>query len=123
MPRILIFEPRRHCNECRRMLEDEGYDLVICQDRFELFDALAEHPANAVVYVLGKLSLDLDLLALVRRVAPSLPVIVLGGPAGLGTRRSMQDLRPTYYGVFPLDHAELRDAVRGAIASRGRDTP
>ena len=50
--------------------------------------------------------------------------ILLGGPADLEVRRTVQELRPTYYAVFPLDPSELRDAVAGALAHyNGRNRP
>ena len=76
---------------------------MVCSDREALFDALTERRPDCLVYVLDDLMLDLGLLAVLRRVAPRLPFIVLGGASGLEARRSVQDLKPTYYGMFPLD--------------------
>jgi hypothetical protein len=70
--------------------------------------------------VLGELDVDLGTLWALRRVAPTLPIILLGGPAGLEARRSVQELKPTYYGVFPLEPSELADAVRGVLQHHGR---
>jgi DNA-binding NtrC family response regulator len=120
MSRILIHEPRPTCDECRRLLAGQGHDVVLCRGREALFDALAERRPAALVYVMNDLTLDLAVLALIRRVAPTLPIILLGGPAGLEARRSVQELKPTYYGVFPLDPGELGDAVSGALEHRGR---
>ena len=40
---------------------------------------------------------------------------MLGGPSGLEARRAVQDLKPVYYGVFPLEPAELSEAVSAAV--------
>ena len=98
------------------MLAGEGHEIVVCQGREALFDQLTERRPDVLVYVLGDLIVDLGVLALLRRVAPKLPIILLGGPAELEARRSVQELKPTYYGVFPLDPAELSDAVHGALS-------
>lgn len=96
---------------------------MLCAGREALFDALALRRPDLIVYVMDDLATDLGVLAAVRRLAPALPIILLGGPAGLEARRTVQELRPTYYGVFPLEPAELRDAVRGVIGRQiGRDT-
>jgi hypothetical protein len=96
--RVLIHEPRHSGDECSKLLAGEGHEIVVCQDRASLFEALAAHRPDVVVYVLGDLALDLSVLSFLRR--------------------SVQELKPTYYGVFPLEPAELSDAVNGAINHR-----
>jgi DNA-binding response OmpR family regulator len=113
--RILIHEPQATCDECKTVLAGQGHDVVVCRDREALIGALGERRPDVLVYVLGDLGIDLGVLGVVRRAAPQLPLILLGGPADLAARRSVQDLKPTYYGVFPLDPSELGDAVRGAL--------
>jgi DNA-binding response OmpR family regulator len=120
VPRILIHEPRQTQDECQTLLAELGHDLVVCRDCEALFDAMTLRRPDAIVYVLDDLVCDLAVLSLVRRVAPILPIILLGGPTDLDTRRRVQELRPTYYGVFPLEPSELRDAVRDALSDHGR---
>jgi len=114
--RILIHEPRRTRHEWCRPLIDEGHEVVLCTGREALFDALADRRPDVIVYVLGDIQLDLGVLWVVRRVAAKLPIILLSRAAGLETRRKVQDLRPTYYGVFPLEPAELTEAVHSALS-------
>jgi DNA-binding NtrC family response regulator len=116
--RILIHEPRPTSNECRSLLAGEGHDVIVCRDRESLIDAMAEERPDVLVYVLGDLEPDLGVLMVVRRAAPQLPLILLGGQADLEARRSVQELKPTYNGLFPLEPSELSDAVRGALACR-----
>lgn len=118
MSRILIHEPRQNRDECSALLANQGHGVVVCEDRESLIGALAERRADVLVYVLSDLMADLAVLTLLRRVAPTLPIILLGAPAGLEARRSVQELKPTYYGVFPLEPSELGDAVRGALDNR-----
>jgi DNA-binding response OmpR family regulator len=119
---ILIHGTQPRCRECFDLLEGEGHDVVECPDREALLDALATRRPDVLVYVLGDLSLDLGFLSLFRHFAPRLPIILLGGFAELTARRSVQEIRPTYYGVFPLEPRELCDAVRGALSNRGAST-
>lgn len=120
MSRILVYESRLGCEECRSQLEKEGREIILCRDREGLVDSLLERRPDAVVYVLGELAADLTVLSLLRRSGPTLPIIVIGGSSNLVARRSVQDLKPTYFGVLPLEPMELQDAVQGALDSRIR---
>lgn len=115
MSRILICESRRRRPDWWGSLDDEGYDTTVCAGREALFDALAAKRPDVIIYALGDLTLDLGVLWVVRRIAPTLPIILLGGPAGLEVRRSVQELKPAYFGMFPLEPAELSDAVRSVL--------
>ncbi len=118
MSRILIHEPRRTAHDWSQVLALDGHEVVICAGREALFDALALRRPDLLIYVLGDIALDLGVLWVVRRISTTLPIILLGGSADLEARRSAQELKPTYYGVFPLEPDELSDAVRGALAHR-----
>ena len=118
MSRILIHEPRPTSDECRSLLAGEGHEVIVCRDRESLIGAMAEERPDVLVYVLANLELDVGVLTVVRRAATQLPLILLGGQADLATRRSVQELKPTYNAVFPLEPCELSDAVRGALACR-----
>jgi DNA-binding response OmpR family regulator len=113
--RILIHDPRRGRHDWCRLLEQEGHDVVVCTGREALIEALAARRPHLIVYVMSDLPLDLGVLWVLRRIAATLPIILLGGPTGLEARRSVQEVKPVYYGMFPLEPAELRDAVRGAL--------
>jgi DNA-binding response OmpR family regulator len=118
--RILIHEPRRDGHDWSRLLPPGGHDVVVCTGREALFDAMTLHRPDLIIYVLGDLSLDLGVLWVVRHMSATLPIILLGGPTGIEARRSVQELRPVYFGVFPLDPAELSEAVRGALSHERR---
>ena len=115
MSRIVIHDPNRDDGEILAMLAGGWQEVITCRDCKALVAALAERPPDVLVYVIENLVEDLRLLATVRRVAPMLPIILLGGSTDLVARRSIQELKPTYYGVFPLDKSELMDAVHGAL--------
>jgi len=120
MSRILIHEPRHDRHDWLQALAAGGHDVVVCAGREALFDAMTLRRPDLIVYVLADLSLDLGVLWVVRRMAPALPIILLGGPTGLEARRSVQELKPVYFGMFPLDPAELSEAVRGALGHERR---
>ncbi|NOT33010.1 MAG: hypothetical protein HOP12_02450 [Candidatus Eisenbacteria bacterium] len=115
MSRILIFDPNEHDTNRLSLLTDKAQEVVRCRDRHALLKALSAQRPDVLVYVVQSLLDDLVLLSSLRAVAPTLPIIMIGGPTDLESRRSIQELRPTYYGVLPLEPSELRDAVRGAL--------
>jgi DNA-binding NtrC family response regulator len=115
---ILIHDPHQASERWQRLLGISGRDIVICKDRNSLVTALAGRRPDVLIYVLHELERDLDLLFEVRRVAPTLPIILLEGPGDLATRRTIQELRPTYYGISPVESDELKEAVSDAL-SRG----
>jgi hypothetical protein len=118
MSRILVFDPRDEREQCARELAHDGLDLVVCQEREALLESFSERRPDAIVYVLGEWGADRCVLSMLRRVAPNLPMILVGGPAGIDARRAVQELRPTYYAVFPLEPLELCNAIRGALDRR-----
>lgn len=122
MSRIVLHEPCSASSECRALLAGEGHEVVACASREALIGALAERRPDALVYILGDLVADLGVLTVVRRAARQLPLILLGGPANLEMRRMVQELRPTYYALLPLEPSELREAVLAAITQRNGRT-
>lgn len=118
MSRILIHDPRPIHEEWKGLLAGKGRDVVACSSRESLVTALAEGRPDVLIYVLTDVRNDFELLQALRRMAATLPIILLDGPTDLAARRSLQELKPTYYGVSPLESTELSDVVRGAL---GRD--
>jgi len=115
MSRILIHDPNDRPDECLSLPSSAKEEVITCKDHEALVGALADRRPDVLVYVIKDLAEDLQLLTLLRRVAPSLPLILVAGPTDLDSRRKIQELKPTYYGVLPLERFELIDAVRGAL--------
>ena len=44
-----------------------------------------------------------------------LPIILLDGPGDLAARRHIQDLKPIYYGVSPLETHEVMEVVHDVL--------
>jgi DNA-binding response OmpR family regulator len=118
MSQVLILEPRETPVGCQKLLTGLNHDIDVCQDRACLLETLSVRRPNLVIYVLRDLPSDLAFLSLLRRISSSLPIIVLGDDSSLEARRSVQEIRPTYFGVFPLEPSELANAVRSALSHR-----
>lgn len=119
MRRIVIHEPDPRHDGCFAPLMGQDQEVVVCRNRESLVGALTSGRPDVLVYAFDDLHGDLELLAQLRRVAPTLPIILLGGSSDLASRRAIQELKPTYYGVFPLEPSELNDAVRGVLQRVG----
>ena len=124
MSRIVVYECcPGETDHVPAMLEGEAYEVVACADGERLLEAVVERPAQVVVFELrGESHADLRLLQLFRRVAPGVPLILVANNASLEIHRLVQELRPIYYAVWPVEPAELRDAVHAALERRGSRT-
>ena len=102
--------------EVRAALDPQSFRVATCNDGSVLVENALSHRADAVVYVLRSNGpQDLAVLQLLRRFAPSLPIVVVALETSLAQQRIVQDLRPVYYTVAPVDAAEIRSAVESAL--------
>ncbi len=120
MSHILIHDPGRPGEEWQRLLVESGGEIVTCGDRTSFVNGFADTRPDVLIYVLADLERDLDLLFELRSVAPTLPIILLDGPADLAARRPIQDLKPIYYGVAPLETHEVSEVVSGVLNRAGK---
>ncbi len=123
MSRVVVHDPRHACDGRAALRSTAAHEWIVCRDRESLLSALSERRPDLLIHVLDDVGRDLEILSTLRRVAPRLPFVLLGEPASLETRRIMQDLRPTYFGVLPLDDHELSEAVEGVLGPADRRAP
>jgi DNA-binding NarL/FixJ family response regulator len=91
-----------------------------CSKHETLLEELVKDPPQVVVYCLrADWREDIRVLRLVRRIAPQMPLVILGPVSSLEIREEVQGLRPIYFGVTPVEQAELEGAVQAA-ADRSR---
>jgi hypothetical protein len=118
LSRILVHDPGVRVDGRPALLTALArHEVVRCGNREALVSALSARRPHVLVYVLDEIDRDVELLAAIREAAPRLPIILLGEPATLEARRLIQALRPTYFGVFPLEGGELEDAVNATLDS------
>jgi len=87
-----------------------------------LVDAVASGRHQAVLFSFcPERDDDLVALRLLRRLAPTFPLIIVASHASLEVRRLIQPLRPIYFAPRPVDPAELCEAVRDACVRPKRD--
>lgn len=97
-----------------------GYDARHCIDEESLMEAAFTLRPRAIVYELHhQLSVDLAILALVRRVLPRVPLIVVAGAMAEQAVQALCAVNPTVLTHDPVDRSELLDAVRLALRRSG----
>jgi DNA-binding NarL/FixJ family response regulator len=97
-------------------LAEFGYDVHHCADEESLVEAAASVRPRAIVYELQhQLSVDLAILALVRRIVPHVPLIVVACGHRDQAERGLESLHPTVLEHDPVDRGELLQAVQRAI--------
>ncbi len=115
MSRVMLF----HCQAAEeRALLGDDLNFVCCDDCEELLSEVVRHPPDVVVYEVRPRSMsDLAVLRLLRRVAPRLPLVLVGE----GTAPAWDapaELAPLYRSPLPVERRGLRRVVRRALATR-----
>jgi DNA-binding NtrC family response regulator len=108
-----------HCHAAEEhALLEEDLSFVSCDDCEEMIAEVALDPPDVVVYeVRPESAADLAVLRLLRRVAPRVPLVVVGGGASPAWDVPA-DLEPCYHSPLPVEESGLREAVHSALASR-----
>ncbi len=96
-------------------------DVLDCPAVESLIEEVVRHRPEVVVYELrADRQADLAVLHLLKRAAPDLPLVLITAEGSLESERLIRELRPVYYAVQPVEPDEILDAVRAALARRGR---
>jgi DNA-binding NarL/FixJ family response regulator len=107
---------RGHGEDVAEELISFGYAVCHCTDEESLVELAAAQRPCAIVYELQhQLPVDLAILALVRRVLPHVPFIVVAGQLAEQAVRVLRAVHPTVLAHDPVDRSELREAVRLAV--------
>lgn len=114
--RVLLYEPEVEEPSLRALLDTEGLEVVPCTDGERLIEDLMAHRPEVIVCVIhGGREHELAFLHLLRRVAPLIPLILVVSDGSLQFQRQIQEARPIFYALTPVDPLELRSAVRAAL--------
>jgi len=106
-----------------RTLREEGYEVVACPDRDTTLSHAINDPPDVILYsITPRCPIDRGVLQILRRSLPRTPLVILASEGSLETQRLIQEFRPVYYAVAPVDRSELVEAVKAAMTQRGRLT-
>jgi DNA-binding NtrC family response regulator len=106
-------------------LERQGYAVRRCTDPAALVECVMTCRADLAIVRLRGQATDGDqmaMLRLLRRVAPELPLVVIGEGDSIVAEREVRALHPKYLALAPADPQELVEAVRGALARGAKRT-
>lgn len=106
-------------------LERHGYRVGRCADPAALVECVMTNGADLAIVRLRGQATDGDqmaMLRLLRRVAPELPLVVIGEGDSIVAERAVRALQPKYLALAPADPQELVEAVRGALARTAKRT-
>jgi DNA-binding NtrC family response regulator len=108
-----------HCQESEELtLLENDVSFVSCDDSEEMLAEVTLQPPDVVVYeVRPESDSDLAVLRLLRKVAPRIPLVVIGeGSSPVGDVQA--DLEPLYHSPALAEKSGLREALHSALASR-----
>jgi DNA-binding response OmpR family regulator len=114
--RVAVYESNNDDHRVASALREEGFEITSCQNSEALLEEVVQHRPGAVVYGLGEdYESDLGVLRLLRRIAPQISLVLLGGTGSLAVQRQLRSLSPVYLALDAADPAELREAVRAGL--------
>lgn len=103
----------------RAALPGADLEIVTCATPEVLLELILQRPPDVLLYQLGSgCEIDTGVLRLVRRWFPRLPLIVISEDASLEMRRLVQEFRPMYSMIQPMEPRELRELVEVALGRR-----
>jgi DNA-binding NtrC family response regulator len=123
-PSVVVCGPHTgHTAGVAVLLGDARWDVRLCGGCEELLETVCEHRPSAIVYALAhQIAVDLALLALLRQVAPDLPVVVVAS-AEREVRAGRPELDAVVLEQSPADGVRLRNALRAALRRSRRREP
>jgi DNA-binding NtrC family response regulator len=123
-PVVLCGPQGRHTDSVAEMLRDEGWAVTYCSGCEALLESVSEHRPRAIVYVLAhQIAVDLALLALLRQVAPDLPVVVVASAELHSHAGRLDAAHPVVLEQSPADRFRLRNALRAALMRPRKRAP
>ena len=104
----------------RKVLEKEGYRVSVAADGHEASASLIPHVFDLVVTdMLMPDDGGLELLRIIRKTHPALPVIIITAFGDWGSYTKALELGAAAFISKPLKMAELISAIHAALAGRG----
>ena len=116
--RILVSESDRGAKPAvSDVVRGMGYEVIA---HHTLADALREATTGNFDVIVASVPTLADekvrLLQVLRRATPNVPLVIVTSDGSLEMRIRCQSARPFYYAVRPVDEAELRSILTGALA-------
>jgi DNA-binding response OmpR family regulator len=121
---LVIDDEQVVCNSCRRVLEQEGYDVSVATDPHEGINRVSEeHFDVAIVDVRMPGMGGMDVLRLVRTNRPDTQVIIITGYSSVPTAVEARQLGAADYLPKPFTPQELSDRMKRVFGAAERTPP
>jgi FixJ family two-component response regulator len=116
----VVCEPAPSCDPTvTSLLLAQGIEPRVFTHGTPMLEDVVRTPPGVVIYVVrAAAEEDLGVLELLRSMAPACPLVLVSADGSLAALRRVQNLRPMYYAVLPVEGVELREAVEAALARR-----
>jgi two-component system, NtrC family, response regulator AtoC len=117
MKRILVVDDEKNIRALfREELEDEGYEVTCASSGREALDKVAEQTPDLILLDVRMDDMTgLEVLDVIRKARPNLPVIMCTAVRGLEDDFTMWDAQVSDYITKPVDLDDLRTKVKKAI--------
>lgn len=115
--KILVIDDERETLEtCREMLKQRGYDVATCPDSTQVIPLLKADTCDVVVLDIRMPGMEGgDLLPLIKKIHPDLPVIVASAYCDEANRNHYRSLGAFDTLAKPFSREALLDAVARAV--------
>ncbi|RMF88629.1 MAG: response regulator [Nitrospinota bacterium] len=117
MPEILVCTgDQEEPSALLSLLSAERHTVEEVHSATEAIQRLLAKTFQAAIFSIPFRGIDaLETLALIRQIAPSLPIIVLAEKDSLEIQRKVRQEKIFYYLIKPIDREELHDVLQAAI--------
>ncbi len=116
-PRILICDDEEGVRESLRLILEERYDVDVAEGGAEAVAHVAQQPYQLLFLDIKMPQMDgLETLKRVRKLAPTMPVVILTAYQSMDIAKQTLKLGANDYLSKPFDRAQILDAVKQLLA-------
>ncbi len=120
--RVLIASDDADCGKrLKAALPKERWAVVLETEGAEALVSILERPFDMAVIDLALSDMEgRQVIRIIRRSRPKIPLVVISDDASVETRASVMQEGVVYYSVKPLDPAEILQALQAAVSLHRR---
>lgn len=118
---LVIDDERVVCNSCRRVLEQEGYDVSVAMNGQEGIERVSQEEFDAALVDLRMPGISgMDVVRAVKNVRPQIRIIIITGYSSISSAVEAMQLGASDYLPKPFTPKELTDRVHRAVKAAMR---
>lgn len=120
---MIVDDDKSYLEEIESTLKEEGYETLVCQDSSRTLSTIQESRPRLVLLDVRMPALDgQDLLLLIRRKYPDLPVIICTGLTHIDSHYLLKSGASEVL-LKPFSHTALLGAIEQAVSGEGESIP